>query len=115
MADEHRHGCEERTCCPTRTCEHHYPLCEGAVDILVQEQAFLKDPERWIDGYTNHTATALARRAAIAVSLEAAIDFENTTMAINDNDELKRILLPEAKDFKPLYDPEKDYYRNDVD
>lgn len=94
MADEHRHGCEPRTCCPTKTCEHHYLGCLGAVDILVQEQSFLKDPERWIDGYTNHTATALARRAAIAV-----IDFDNTTMAINDKDEIKRIAIPKAADF----------------
>lgn len=102
MADEHRHGCEERTCCPTRTCEHHYPLCEGAVDILVQEQSFLRDSERWIDGYTNHTATALARRAAIASQSLSNVDFENTVMAVNDNDELKRIPIPKREDFKKL-------------
>lgn len=97
MADEHRHGCEERLCCYTRTCEHHESQCPNQVDLLVQEKSFLKDPERWIDGYTNHTATALARRAAVPV-----IDFENTTMAINDNDELKRIPIPKAEDFKEL-------------
>lgn len=98
MADKvFRHGYEPRHCCDSATDEPHEKDCPNQVDLLVQEKSFLKDPERWIDGYTNHTATALARRAAVPV-----IDFENTTMAINDNDELRRIPIPKREDFKEL-------------
>lgn len=84
--------------------------------MILLNHSFRQDVNRWIDGYTNHTATALARRAAVATAtLLSNIDFENTTMAINDKDEIKRIPLPEAKDFKPLYDPDRDYYRDTVD
>lgn len=106
MADKvFRHGYEPRHCCDSATDEPHEIFCNQQIDPLKQEQSFLKDPERWIDGYTNHTATALARRAAAPV-----IDFENTTMAINDNHELKRIPIPKREEFKTLK-IEEDYPR----